>query len=119
MLKVVRAAAIAAAFVFPAAALAAGAIAVDDVEGMEHHETGFGTSVNEHNADEAAGEAMRQCRSTGNQNCRVVLRFNGCGAYAVSHSHFGVGKGRTRRAAEKDALEGCGAGCRVAVSECE
>jgi hypothetical protein len=62
---------------------------------------------------------MRQCRSTGNQNCRVVVRFNGCGAYAVSSGHFGVGTGRNRRAAERSALEGCGYGCRVAVSECE
>ncbi len=119
MLKGLRAVAVVAVFAFPAAGFAAGAIAIDDVEGMEHHETGFGTAINEDNADEAAGVAMRQCRSTGNENCRVVLRFKGCGAYAVSSSHFGVGTGRTQRAAERDALQGCGAGCRVAVSECE
>jgi hypothetical protein len=118
-MKFIQAAALAAFLLVPEAPFAAGAIAVDDVEGMEHHETGFGTSVNEDNSDEAAGEAMRQCRSTGNQNCRVVVRFNGCGAYAVSSGHFGVGTGRNRRAAERNALEGCGYGCRVAVSECE
>jgi hypothetical protein len=119
MLKLVRAAAFVTVLAFPAAAFAAGAIAVDDVEGMEHHETGFGTAINEANGDEAAAAAMRECRSTGNENCRVVLRFNKCGAYAVSRDHFGVGTGRTQRAAERDALDGCGAGCRVAVSECE
>jgi hypothetical protein len=119
MVKFAHVAVLAAVLSFPAAAFAAGAIAVDDVEGMEHHETGFGTAINEANGNEAASAAMRECRSTGNENCRVVLRFNKCGAYAVSSGHFGVGTGRTQRAAERDALDGCGAGCRIAVSECE
>jgi hypothetical protein len=119
MRNVFRVAAFVAVFAFPAAGFAAGAIAVDDVEGMEHHETGFGTAINEANGDEAAAAAMRECRSTGNENCRVVLRFNRCGAYAVSTGHFGTGTGRTQRAAERDALQGCGAGCRIAISQCE
>lgn len=119
MLGIIRFAAFAAAMSVAASAYAAGAIAVDDEEGQHHEDVGYGVAVGEHNRDEAAGAAMRRCRQEGNKSCRVVLRFDKCGAYAVSSSHFGVGWGNSLRAAQTMSLKECGSNCRVVVSECE
>ena len=61
---------------------------------------------------------MRRCRQEG-KNCRVVVRFDKCGAYAVSHGHFGVGWGTSLRTAQAMSLKECGSNCRVVVAECE
>lgn len=119
MIHVVRIAAVAAATCVATAAFAAGAIAVDDEEGQHHEDVGYGVSVGAHNRDEAGGDAMRRCRSEGNTHCRVVVRFDKCGAYAVSSGHYGVGWGTSLRAAQNMALNQCGSNCRVVVSECE
>lgn len=119
MMGIVRFAAFAAAMTIAGHTFAAGAIAVDDEEGQHHEDVGYGTAVGEHTREEAAGAAMRRCREHGNAKCRVVVRFDKCGAYAVSHSHYGVGWGTSLRAAQTHALKECGANCRVVVSECE
>ena len=119
MIGVVRAAAFVAAVSISAGAYAAGAIAIDDEVGQHHDEVGYGVAVGEHSRDEAAGAAMKRCRKEGNANCRVVVRFDKCGAYATSQTHFGVGWGNSQRAAQTMALNECGSNCRVAVSECE
>jgi len=119
MLGIIRLAAFAAATSIAASAYAAGAIAIDDEEGQHHEDVGYGVAVGEHNRDEAAGAAMRRCRQEGNKNCRVVVRFDKCGAYAVSHGHFGVGWGTSLGTAQAMSLKECGSNCRVVVAECE
>ena len=98
---------------------AAGAIAVDDDEGGTAEEVGFGIGFGK-TRDEAGKEAMSECRKHGNTNCKVKVRFDGCGAYAASKRYFGIGWGKTVAQAEKAALEQCGrSACKVAVSECD
>jgi len=98
---------------------AAGAIAVDDEEGNSADEVGYGIGFGK-TRDEASKVALSECRKHGNENCKVKVRFDGCGAYAVSKRYFGVGWGKTVAQAERAALEQCGrSACKVAVSECD
>lgn len=104
---------------FAAPALAAGAIAVDDDGDGRSNEIGYGISTG-HASREAAGRAaLAECRRAGNDDCRVVVRFDTCGAYAVSATHFGVGWGGSERAARAMAQEECGGNCRIVVSGCD
>lgn len=119
MVKFVWVAALAALLSFPAAAFAAGAIAVDDEEGQSANDVGYGIATGEDSREEAGREALRRCRSASNHSCRVVVRFDQCGAYAVSRGHFGVGWGNSERGAENMALDQCGANCRIVISDCE
>ena len=98
--------------------LAAGAIAVDDERGQAARDVGYGLGWGS-TRDEAGQEALRECRRAGNENCRVVARFDTCGAYAASRTRYGVGWGRTEADAEEMALEKCGENCRIDVSDCE
>lgn len=100
-------------------AFAAGAIAVDDEEGQHAEDVGYGIATGENSREEAGREAMRRCRSASNHDCRVVVRFDTCGAYAASRGHWGVGWGTTERRAENMALDQCGANCRIVISDCE
>lgn len=113
-----RSAVCAAVLCVPAMAFAAGAIAVDDDVG-DTSDAGYGTSTGQDSREEAAAAAMRKCRSFGNKNCKVVVRFDTCGAYANSRKHYGVGWGETARVARAKALDTCGDGCRILVSDCE
>lgn len=99
-------------------ALAAGAIAVDDEEGVKASEVGYGVGTGA-SRDDAAKAAMAQCVKAGNANCQVVVRYDTCGAYAGSSKHSGVGWGDSKAAAEKKALSECGEGCRIVVSACD
>ncbi len=99
-------------------ALAAGAIAVDDEEGANPAEVGYGIGYGS-SRDEAAAEAMAECRKAGNKSCKVAVRFDKCGAYAASKSHFGTGWGSSKAAATTNAMESCGAGCKLVVAECD
>lgn len=98
-------------------AFAAGAIAVDDEQGET--EPGYGFVTGAESRDDAAKGAMKQCKESGNENCKVVARFDTCGAYVASKKFYGVGWGATKRAAEGMALEQCGSECKVVISECE
>ncbi|HEY8357355.1 MAG TPA: DUF4189 domain-containing protein [Ramlibacter sp.] len=107
-----------AAFVIPVGVQAAGAIAVDDEQGDT--EPGYGVVVGADTREAAGRDAMKECRKSGNKNCKVVVRFDKCGAYAGSKNYFGVGWGTTKAAANAMALKECGNGaCKVHVSECE
>lgn len=103
----------------PAAAFAAGAIAVDDDEGDAIKDIGYGVSTNEANRDAAGQAAMRKCRAEGNKNCKLVVRFDQCGAYAANKKSYGVGWGSSEGAAKRMALDQCGGNCRIVVSDCE
>ncbi|MCE7027288.1 DUF4189 domain-containing protein [Jiella avicenniae] len=108
------------AFVPATPGLAAGAIAVDDEEGMKAGDVGYGTATGYSTREAAGAAALKNCRDEGNGNCKVVVRFDTCGAYAGSADYFGIGWGESQRAAESAALEQCGNNsCRIVVSDCE
>ncbi len=99
-------------------AFAIGAIAIDDAVGEE--EPGFGYSSGY--ADQASAErrALQECRKHGNQNCKVMVWYATCGAYAASRKYYGIGWGATRKIAENMALNNCARGsCEIKVSQCE
>lgn len=107
-----------ASLAFSNAAFAYGAIAVDDEEGED--EPGYGFVTGEESADAAKRAALKECRASGNKNCRVVVWFKQCGAYAASKKYYGYGYGATKAVAVKNALEGCSSkSCKVVVAECE
>jgi Domain of unknown function (DUF4189) len=96
---------------------ASGAIAVDDAIGDT---PGYGVATGEDTQAEAARAALKKCKKVGNSDCRVVVKFEKCGAYAASKKYFGVGTGSTKAEARENALEECGnSACKVIVSDCE
>lgn len=98
-------------------AFAVGAIAVDDEVG--DNEPGYGFATGYDTKDQARAEALKQCKQSGNSNCKVVAWFETCGAYAASAKYYGAGWGSTKAKAESMAMEKCGGGCKIHVSECE
>jgi hypothetical protein len=62
---------------FAAQSIAAGALAIDSNTGKQY---GFASGYQSTN--QAEQRAMQECGS----GCQVVLRFNGCGAYAADQS---------------------------------
>lgn len=104
----------------PGAARAWGAIAVEDERGMAADDVGYGVSVDHDNEDAARAAAMRECRRSDNVDCRVVLTFRACGAYASSRRHSGVGEGSTKERARRAAIDACGHDrCDIVVAECD
>ena len=64
--------------------------------------------------------SLKACRSQGNTNCKVVVWFETCGAYAASKKYYGYGFGKTKPVAVKKAVEMCGnKNCKPVISECE
>lgn len=107
------------AFLFnSAAAYAAGAIAVDDEEGISASEVGYGIGQGA-TREAAAADALAQCKSSGNSSCKVAVKYDTCGAYAASKGYSGIGWGKTEAIAKKAALEECGSGCKIVVSDCD
>lgn len=103
---------------FQGSAFAIGAIAVDDSVGDT--EPGYGFVTGEDSEAAAKAGAMKQCKSTGNDNCKVVVWFKTCGAYASSKKTYGYGFGASKGVAEKAALEMCGQGsCKIIIADCE
>jgi hypothetical protein len=99
-------------------ALAFGAIAVDDEQGES--EPGYGFATGEASQDAAKRAALKQCRESGNDHCKVAVWFKQCGAYAASSKYYGYGFGDTKAVATKKALEMCARkACQVVVAECE
>ncbi len=107
-------------FLSSASAMAAGAIAVDDEAGSKASEVGYGTGFGS-TAAEAAAEAIKACKESGNSSCKVEVKFGSgkCGAYAASKSHYGTGTGPSEGEATQAALEACGSGCKLVVADCD
>ncbi len=103
--------------VFPVSAFATGAIAVDDEAGSR--DAGYGIATGYDTPADAKQAAMDMCVSYGNTACRVVAWFETCGTYAASKDYYGVGWGANQHAADEMALDKCGSGCKIVVSECE
>jgi hypothetical protein len=105
-------------FAFANPAFAFGAIAVDDEQGDD--EPGFGLVTGADTAEKAKSGALKMCKKEGNDNCKVVVWFKQCGAYAASKKYYGYGYGASEAVASKKALEMCGnKNCKVKVSESE
>jgi|GEM_PF-589539 hypothetical protein len=101
-------------------ALAVGAIAVDDDVGLSADQVGFGFVIGADDKKEAERGALRECRKQGNDSCKVAVWFEQCGAYAASREHSGIGYGRSKEVARRQALDECGTEhCRIVVAECE
>ena len=102
------------------AAFAWGAIAIDDEEGDTADDVGYGWATGYPNQRAAQQEAMSECKGQGNENCRMVLTFQGCGAYATSPSRYGVGSAATAAQAERNAMRACNnSACTIVLSQCE
>ncbi|MDO1582074.1 DUF4189 domain-containing protein [Rhizobium oryzicola] len=100
-------------------ALAFGAIAVNDERGLAARDVGYGVGWGSTRRD-AERDAIRQCRNAGNDECKVAVWFETCGAYAGNRVRFGIGYGSRLGDAEQDALDACGdSNCRIIVSDCE
>jgi hypothetical protein len=127
----------------PSLAFAFGAIAVDDVKPTEvdsqivtgagtkeevktlevdkSSEAGYSIAMGRNSKASAKAEAMKACKEAGNKNCKVVVQFAKCGAYAASASSpsvTGSGTGKTKQKAIDSALADC-ENCKVIVAECE
>ncbi|CAN5375749.1 hypothetical protein BH11PSE11_BH11PSE11_32290 [soil metagenome] len=95
-----------------------GAIAVDDQRGQA--DPGYGFYIGARSRGDAERGAMRECRRSGNRDCKVAVWFESCGAYAASRRYYGIGWGGSRREASNMALDKCGSDrCRIVVSRCE
>jgi hypothetical protein len=94
------------------------AIAVDDDRGDKGGDAGYGVGEGK-SAEEASHEALRQCKSAGNDGCKVALTYETCGAYASSRKYFGTGTADTEAEAKHNALESCAHdSCRIVTSDC-
>ena len=100
-------------------AFAVGAIAVVDDEGDSAADVGYYIVFNKNSEAEAKKAALKDCRADGNKACKIGVWFTKCGAYATSKTTYGYGTGKTKATAQKNALEGCGSGCKVVVADCE
>lgn len=101
----------------PISAFAVGAIAVDDQ--MGDRDPAYGLSIGEDTKDDAKKQALKFCRENG-ENCKVVVWFETCGAYASSSKYYGYGYGKTKAIATSKALEMCGKkSCELVVADCE
>ncbi|MGU3539107.1 DUF4189 domain-containing protein [Methylobacterium sp. A54F] len=98
-------------------ALAAGAFAVDTERGQAAGDEGYGIGWGD-TREEAGAAALRECRKVGNNGCKVVARFDSCGAYVSNRTSYGVGWGRTEGAAKQMAFDQC-PNCKLVLSECE
>ncbi|GLB86783.1 DUF4189 domain-containing protein [Mycobacterium kiyosense] len=74
----------------------------------------WGTSRGYQVKSQAERVALDQC---GENDCRVIISFNLCGAVASDGSNYQGGTGLSRQAAEQDALNRLGGG-RVVNSVC-
>lgn len=116
MLASVRVSLFISTLLLPVLAHAYGAIAVDDRVGME---PAYGFSTGEPSRQAAEKSALRYCKQYGS-NCRVVVWFETCGAYAASKKVYGYGYGATKAKATAQALSMCGNNqCEVVVAKCQ
>ncbi len=93
-----------------------GAISIDleKVDRSPYYGIGGGSDE-----DEAKGNAQKFCKEAGGKECKVVVSYQQCGAYAASKVGGGWGKAATKKTAETQALAGCDHDtCKVVVTDC-
>ena len=102
----------------PINSYAVGAIAVDDEAGDMN--AGYGISTGLDSEQEAKAAAVKFCKEEGNHNCKPVVWFKTCGAYAANTKVYGIGYGASKEIASKMAKDACGAdSCKIVVADCE
>lgn len=113
----------AAAFVVAATSLLAGnahaygAIAIDQSSKGMLPAYGFSTGASSRQAAERIATAY--CSEHG-RDCKPVVWFETCGAYANSRTHYGYGYGATKADATAKALKMCASNkCEVVVAKCQ
>jgi len=118
MKSVIRVALTAAAlsFAYVSFASATGAIAVNDDQGTAAEDAGYGVGYGS-SKKEASSNALKECKSAGNDQCKVMLTFEQCGAYVGNKAFYGTGIGSTEAAAQKAAKADC-PDCKLIVSDC-
>lgn len=101
-------------------AMAAGALAIDTLQGEK-----YGFSFNHPSMDQAEQRSIREC---GGGDCSIVLRFAGeCGAYAADQAKgsnaYGWGTGTTSANTQARAMSECrakgGSSCKVRAWGCD
>lgn len=98
-------------------AFATGAIAVNDGLGTAAEDVGYATGYGA-NQPEAEANAIKECKGAGNDQCKVVVWFEQCGAYVGDRAKSAARFGETKEAAEKMAMDKC-PDCKLIVSECQ
>jgi hypothetical protein len=95
-----------------------GAIAVDLSKPDRAPEYGLGGGQNEADAKEAAIEYCQEAAGK-KSDCKVVVAYQQCGAYAASKKGGGYGINTTKKTAEAKAMSGCDDdSCKLVVSDC-
>ncbi len=94
-----------------------GAISVDleKVERSPYYGLGGGDTE-----AEATKNAMKFCAEAGGKQCKTVVTYNQCGAYAANNRNGGGwGKSETKKTAESQAMAACNHdSCKLLVSDC-
>jgi hypothetical protein len=106
------------AMLCPLSAHAAGAIATDDEESGAVYALVTGAASRE----DAGNTALAECRKHGGKHCKVLARFDRCGAYAASAGKhlYGAGWGDSAEVARASALAKCAdRACKIQALECE
>ncbi|MBN9229431.1 MAG: hypothetical protein BGO90_02095 [Legionella sp. 40-6] len=69
--------------------------------------------------EEAEKNAENSCDKAGGEQCKVVVTYNQCGAYALSKNYQGMGTGSNKHIAEEMARKQCQhADCVLIASDC-
>jgi len=82
-------------------------------------DTGCGLVTGASPRDVAGAEAMKLCKRAGNSDCKIVARFDTCGACAASKTSYGAGWSSTLEAAKAMANDKCEGSCKVLIAKCE
>jgi hypothetical protein len=120
--KKIRGALVAGAMLFSCSlpAQAAGAIATDDEEAGPISVYALVTGAA--SREDAGYAALAECRKNSGKHCKVMARFDRCGAYAASAEkrRYGVGWGDSGDIARSMAISKCGDhSCKLQTLECE
>jgi hypothetical protein len=92
--------------------------AVKTIEVDKHSESGYQIVTGQGTDALAKTAAMAGCKEAGHKNCKIVVLFTECGAYASSQTASGSGTGKTKQEAITNAKEGC-ENCEIVAAACE
>ena len=91
-------------------------ISIDGSAGEDHPYYGKGVGITRNEAEQGA---QKSCHKVGGKQCKIVLSFQQCGAYAASARSTGKGTGTTKQIAEAQAISDCHSiDCKIIVSDC-
>jgi hypothetical protein len=100
----------------PAIADSWGALSIDLKTAETEPYFGVGGGSSE---DEATANAQKFCAEAGGAECKTVVTYQQCSAYAASNKGGGWSKSTTQKTAEDQAMAGCNDdGCKIVTSDC-